>query len=248
MIDRDFLKMLTSDEAVARTLQDDRDAYRLRLDECLVGVPPQAVGGPEVRPQATEPYRTIVADPPWPYRTSTALVGNAGRGAEGGRAAGIRQIGLNNHYRTMPLADIKALSVGGLAARNAHLYLWTTNAFIEEAHVVARAWGFRPKTILTWVKTRKDDGDKPSMRTGYWFRSATEHVLFAVRGRQRLLGPSVSTAFFHPRLGHSVKPEAFFRMVEEQSPGPYLELFARRLRPGWDSWGDQIDSTIHLAS
>ena len=137
----------------------------------------------------------------------------------------------------MPVKDI--------AADAAHLYLWTTNAFMVEAHEVARAWGFEPKTILTWVKL-KLDRPEVSMKTGYWYRSATEHIVFGVRGSQRLLGPAVPTAFLLPRLPHSEKPEFFYKLIEEQSPGPYLELFARRLRPGWDSWGNEIESTIRL--
>ena len=109
-----------------------------------------------------------------------------------------------------------------------------------EAHEVARAWGFEPKTIITWVKTHKDNPTKLSMKTGYWYRSATEHILFAVRGSLRLSGPAKPTAVLSPRLPHSVKPPWCYELIERQSPGPYLELFARALRAGWDAWGDQI--------
>lgn len=122
---------------------------------------------------------------------------------------------------------------------DAHLYLWFTNAFAVEAHEVAKAWGFRPSTILTWVKTRAADG-QPSMKMGYYFRGATEHVLFAVRGSLRLRAErALPTAYLWPRLPHSVKPDAFYGLVEEASPPPYLELFARRNRLGWDAWGNQ---------
>ncbi|QDV37618.1 hypothetical protein ElP_55590 [Tautonia plasticadhaerens] len=86
------------------------------------------------------------------------------------------------------------------------------------------------------------------MKTGHWIRSATEHVLSAVRGRQRLLGPTMPTLVLHRGLPHSVKPECFYQMVEEQTPGPYLELFARRRRAGWDDWGDEVESTVRLGS
>jgi N6-adenosine-specific RNA methylase IME4 len=85
------------------------------------------------------------------------------------------------------------------------------------------------------------------MMTGYWYRSATEHVVFGVRGSQRLLGPAVPTAYLLPRFRHSEKPAFFHQLIEDQSPGPYLELFARRLRLGWDSWGNEIESTIQLS-
>lgn len=185
-------------------------------------------------------YRTILADPPWPY-PSQGPVGNGGRGAAG--AERIIQVGLKHHYPTMSIAHLKALRPP--ATDSAHLYLWTTNSFMVEAHEIAQAWGFEPKTILTWVKIRKADG-QPSMKTGYYYRSATEHIVFATRGNLRLSGPCRPTAYFLPREPHSVKPDFFYTLIEEQSPGPYLELFARRLRPTWDQWGNEIESTVHL--
>ena len=127
------------------------------------------------------------------------------------------------------------------AERDAHLYLWTTNAFMVEAHDLATAWGFKQKTILTWVKTRRDDSSRPSMKVGHYFRGATEHCLFCVRGSLRLLAAEgLPTAYLWPRLPHSVKPDAFYDLVEKASPGPYAELFARRARCGWDyPIGDQ---------
>jgi N6-adenosine-specific RNA methylase IME4 len=108
-----------------------------------------------------------------------------------------------------------------------------------EAHEVARAWGFVPKTICTWGKVQPDGS--PSMKTGNYFRGATEHVVFAVKGR--LPVPTehpTPTLWLWPRLPHSVKPDAFYDLVERLSPGPYLELFARRARLGdWHYWGDQ---------
>jgi N6-adenosine-specific RNA methylase IME4 len=191
-------------------------------------------------------FGTILADPPWPYRSPRAIVGNGGRGNQNGRAKVVIQVDASAHYPLMTLEQIKRLPVKDVAADAAHLYLWTTNAFMVEAHEVARAWGFEPKTLLTWVKIKRDRPEV-SMRTGYWYRSATEHVVFGVRGRQRLLGPTVPTAYLLPRLRHSEKPAFFHQLIEEQSPGPYLELFARRLRLGWDSWGNEIESTIQLS-
>ena len=197
------------------------------------------------RKAAFTKFGTILADPAWPYRSPRAVVGNAGRGNQNGRVKDILQVDAAVHYPLMTLEEIKRLPVKDIAADAAHLYLWTTNAFMVEAHEVARAWGFEPKTILTWVKL-KLDGLEVSMKTGYWYRSATEHIVFGVRGSQRLQGPAVPTAFLLPRLPHSVKPDFFYKLIEEQSAGPYLELFARRLRPGWDSWGNEIESTIRL--
>ncbi len=190
-------------------------------------------------------FGTILADPAWPYRSPRAVVGNGGRGNPDGHAKDITQVDASAHYPVMTLEEIKALPVEEVAADAAHLYLWTTNAFMVEAHDVARAWGFQPKTILTWVKL-KLDRPEVSMKTGHWYRSATEHIVFGVRGSQRLLGSAVPTAYLLPRLPHSEKPEFFYKLVEAQSPGPYLELFARRRWPGWDAWGNEIESTIRL--
>ena len=194
---------------------------------------------------ASTKFGTILADPAWPYCSPRAIVGNGGRGNLHGHAKNIIQVDASAHYPLMTLEAIKALPVEEIAADAAHLYLWTTNAFMVEAHEVARAWDFEPKTILTWVKI-KLDRPEVSMKTGYWYRSATEHIVFGVRGSQRLLGPAVPTAFLLPRLPHSEKPEFFYRLIEEQSPGPYLELFARRRWPGWDAWGNEIESTVQF--
>jgi len=187
-------------------------------------------------------FKTVVADPPWPYS-------NPGPKPPQLKLDGTLQLGcdVKKQYSTMTMEDIKALPVSSFLQTNAHLYLWTTNTFMEQAYSVARAWGFRPITIITWGKVYKDDEERPSMKMGYHYRSATEHVLFAVRGSLRLTGPAASTLFLHRRLPHSIKPDGFFQMVEEQSPGPYLELFARRERPGWDVWGNEVESTISLS-
>jgi N6-adenosine-specific RNA methylase IME4 len=180
-------------------------------------------------------YGTIMADPPWPYNN-----------VDGPRAAPDHQpnswdrdtgaVGSALRYGSMSIEELCKLAVP--AAEKAHLYLWTTNSFLVEAHEVARAWGFKPKTLLTWIKIKSDG--TPSMRAGYYYRGATEHILFCVRGVCRLKGPPRPTAYFGPRLAHSVKPQSLFDLAVEQSPGPYLEMFARQRRPGWDAWGNEI--------
>ena len=146
----------------------------------------------------------------------------------------------------MSVDDLKGLGLKAIASKNAHLYLWTTNSFMVEAHDLARVWGFEPKTILTWVKVKQNDLGFPSvavsMRMGTWYRSATEHAVFCVRGVQRLLGPASPTAYHWVREAHSVKPEGFYRLVEQQSPGPRIDVFARRTRAGWTSWGNEVSA------
>lgn len=190
-------------------------------------------------------FSTIVADPPWPYgdasQNGSALVRTVKR--DGSIAIGVS---MSDHYAPMSIADLCAIEVP--TTTNAHLYLWTTNAFMVEAHEIARAWGFKPKTILTWTKTHHKDAARVSMKTGYYFRGATEHCLFCVKGSLRLkTTDGLPTGYLWPRLPHSVKPDAFYDLVERASPAPYLEMFARRARLGWDYWGNEVDSTIVLA-
>ena len=164
-------------------------------------------------------FATILVDPPWPLQSG------------------------EKHYRTMSLARIKALPVGSLAARDAHLWLWTTNALLPKAYEVAEAWGFTVRSPLTWVKFRLGLGGR------YQLRNATEQLLFCTRGKAPLGSRSQPTWFNAPVTEHSRKPAEQFAIIERVSPGPYLELFARR-RPEsnqpWAVWGDQVDSDIRI--
>lgn len=183
-------------------------------------------------------FRTIVADPPWPYSTPGQIGASLEHRPNRDLTLGAGNAGSRSRYGAMEIDDLCALPVP--AADDAHLYLWFTNTFAVEAHQIATAWGFRPITILTWVKM-KAGGQEPSMKMGYYFRGATEHVLFAVRGSLRLQAKrALPTAYLWPRLLHSVKPDAFYALVEEASPPDYLELFARKTRLGWIAWGNEV--------
>lgn len=193
--------------------------------------------------------KTLMADPPWPYKTpGKGPLQSSPKHRPNSWDNPLAGSGLANRYGTMTLKDIEALPVQDLCADDCHLYLWTTNGFIEQAHAVARAWGFRPITVITWGKV-KGDGETPSMKTGYYFRGATEHVVFGVRGSLDLISErGVSTLFLHPRTAHSVKPEAFYKLVEECSPEPRVSLFERQLRPGWAVWGNEVGSDAKVAA
>jgi len=164
-------------------------------------------------------YRTIVADPPW----------KVDRGPEWASNGPSRPL----IYATMSAEEIAALPVLGLAERSAHLYLWTINAYIEDAYHIARQWGFRPSTLLTWAKRPHGIG------LGGTFSLTTEHVLFCRRGVCPALERVDSTWWEWARGRHSEKPQAFLDMVERVSPAPRLELFARTQRLGWDTWGNE---------
>lgn len=136
--------------------------------------------------------------------------------------------------------EIAAIDVASLAADDAHLYMWVTNPrLFAEPHdngtgplEILQAWGFNYKTMLTWLK--------PGLGLGYYFRGCTEHVLFGVRGAAPIPGPlRVANWFDGPRSQHSRKPEGFLDLVESVSPGPYLEMFSRRARLGWATWGNE---------
>jgi N6-adenosine-specific RNA methylase IME4 len=182
-------------------------------------------------------YRTIVADPPW-----TQPSGGPGRGQGRWRNHDRRPSELP--YATLTRSQIAALPVSDLAAPDAHLYLWTTNHFIEDAYGIARGWGFRPSVLLAWVKTPRGLG------LGGTFIQTTEYVLFARRGRLTAKR-RIETTWFHwtrPHNNHSAKPEAFLDLVEQVSPAPRLEMFSRRARLGWDTWGDEALHGTSLAA
>lgn len=174
-------------------------------------------------PFESHSFKTIYADPPW------FEVG-------GGR---IRR-GADKHYALMKTDDIvnMASEVLRVSDYNAHLYLWTTNNFLEDGLRAMKAWGFEYKTVITWVKDR--------IGLGQYFRGMTEQCLFGVRGnlpyRTRDDGKRAQgrTVIIAPKMEHSAKPIAMRQMIELVSPPLYLELFARESTPNWSAWGQEI--------
>jgi len=185
-------------------------------------------------------YRTIVVDPPWRYTVTQGLPNRYAGEAKGRRVRPTAE----GQYPTMLNDEIALLPVGEWADDCAHLYLWVTNPHLFGTGLrgasrgpapveIMRGWGFTYITLLTWHKL-----GAPGM--GFYFRGDTEHVLFGTKGRAPI-APSIreSNHFAAPRTTHSAKPDRFYEIVERVSPGPYLELFARRRRYGWDVWGDE---------
>lgn len=169
-------------------------------------------------------YRTIVADPPWAsmHQRSTYHRGKPER-----------------HYNTMPTEDIASMHVKSVAADDAHLWLWGVNRMLGAAYEVVEAWGFTPMSILTWCK--------PGPGMGYYLRNNTEHAIFATRGKPMVPERALISSWYQwPRGKHSAKPRQFQDLVEQVSPGPYLELFARSSRPGWDAWGNEAPNCVDL--
>lgn len=184
-------------------------------------------------------YGTIIADPPWSFQD------------KGSRAAPDWKA--HTLYETMSAEDILAMPVDLLAAPAAHLYLWTTDVHLALALNVMDAWGFQFKKSLAWVKRRADsapivgEDDEPQIirgplhiGMGHYFRTAKELCLFGTRGRCPAAVHNLPDVFEGPRTQHSRKPDTLHEWAEKLSPGPRIELFARRSRAGWEGWGNQF--------
>lgn len=176
---------------------------------------------------AGKKYKTIYADPPWQFRNRTGKVAPEHK----------RLL----RYSTMKLEEIKRLPVWEAADEKCHLYLWVPNALLPEGLEVMKAWGFAYKTNIIWEKVRKD-GMPDGRGVGFYFRNVTEMLLFGIRGgRNRTLEPGRSQVNLvrSEKREHSRKPDEIIPLIENCSPGPFLELFARGSREGWDMWGNQ---------
>lgn len=176
-------------------------------------------------------YKTIYADPPWQFQNRTGKV-----------APEHKRL---SRYSTMQLEEIKALPVSKVADEKCHLYLWVPNALLPEGLEVMQAWGFEYKTNIIWEKVRKD-GMPDGRGVGFYFRNVTEILLFGIRGdKNRTLDPGRSQVNLIRSIKreHSRKPDEFVNLIERCSSAPFLEIFARGDRAGWDMWGDQaVDS------
>jgi N6-adenosine-specific RNA methylase IME4 len=145
----------------------------------------------------------------------------------------------------MAFADMEALPFKWLSAQNSHLYLWCSNALLPQGFAVMQAWGFHYKGNIVWHKIRKDGG--PDGRgVGFYFRNVTELILFGIRGKLRTgaAGRRQVNFLATRKREHSRKPDEIYPIIEACSFGPFLELFARHSRPGWDSWGNEVDRSL----
>jgi N6-adenosine-specific RNA methylase IME4 len=180
-------------------------------------------------------YRTIVADPPWHYDGYATMPGNARKRGHTVKVSALP-------YSSLSLGEICQLRVP--AASSARVFLWTTNRYLPAAFVVLAAWGFSYKQTLVWHKT-----GNPSPFGGSVAPNHAEFLLVAERGDPELLGRLAGSVISAQKpYAHSQKPEVFLDLVEQVSPGPYLELFARRQRLGWDTWGDEALNHVSLES
>jgi len=183
-------------------------------------------------PDHTTPYRAVVADPPWQIAPS---MGRGGRRANATRVP----------YSFMSLPEIAALPVAELVDDDCTLYLWCTRKVFREGDgaKIARAWGFEPCGEIIWGLRNPGAGSRS-------IANDHEPVLIAKRGTPTMTASEPLGVYFWrqvyeygpagvPQKVHSAKPPGFLELVERVSPGPYLELFAREARLGWDSWGNE---------
>lgn len=176
-------------------------------------------------------YQIIYADPPWAYRDA----GNAGKR------------GASHKYPVMGIEQIMALPIREIAAPDCLLAMWWVPPMPMEALKVVTAWGFELKTMkgFTWHKRTTNGHSHFGM--GHWTRGNTEDCLFAVRGRPRRVCAGVRQFIDAAKGRHSEKPaEARDRLVTLMGDVPRIELFARDAAPGWDVWGNEVESSIAL--
>ncbi len=166
-------------------------------------------------------YKVLVADPPWSFNDKLP---GPGRGAE-------------KHYDVMTLEGIRNFQLPPLAD-DAYLFMWRVASQVPEAYEVARAWGFVPKSEIVWRKMTKHGKEHFGM--GHHVRASHETCIVAVRGKPKPRVRNVRSIFHAPVGRHSEKPDAFFELVEMMCEGPYVELFARRQRAGWQCEGNEL--------
>lgn len=167
-------------------------------------------------------FSVLVADPPWPEKKGLIPWGSA-----------------DSHYNLMTLVDIKAFGLPELQ-RDCWLFLWCPQRRIKDALEVMQAWAFKDTgSALVWCKQNAKNGGQV-MGLGYYFRMSHEFLLLGKRGKPKPLSHSIRSIFFAPRGRHSEKPDEAYRIIERFSNGPYCELFARKPRPGWTTYGKEL--------
>lgn len=180
----------------------------------------------EPLPRTDGGWKTVLADPPWRFTNRTGKVSPEHRRLY--------------QYPTLSLDEICSIPVDQTVSDDAHLYLWIPNALLRDGFRVMDNWGFRYVSNIVWAK-RRQDGGPDGGGVGFYFRNATELLLFGVRGTLRTLpaGRSQINMIEACRTKHSRKPHEQYELIESCSPGPYLEMFARYRRDGWTAWGNE---------
>jgi N6-adenosine-specific RNA methylase IME4 len=180
------------------------------------------IGVPKItkqNPSFNMKYKTIYLDPPW----------NLGGGGKIKR-------GVDKHYplmETQAIFDMKPF-IEELSDTQCHMYMWVTNNFLKSGLEIMKYWDFKYITNIVWVKN--------SFGTGQYFRGQHEILLFGRKGPAMPYKheKNIPSIVFSDKQEHSKKPKEFYRIIEKVSYPPYIELFARNRREGWDNWGNEI--------
>lgn len=190
-------------------------------------------------------YRTIVVDPPW-QTTAGRKIGIYSKSNFKQDFGVINNNSRKLSYPTMTVSEIANIKIP--AANNCHLYLWTINKYLADSFMILDMWGFKYSTTLVWAKNPMGGG------LGGAYGLASEFIIFARKGSLKTLD-RVGRNWFNWKRPykngyphHSAKPDEFFDLVETISPGPRLEMFARKKRKNWDCWGNEVDSDIDLVA
>lgn len=190
-------------------------------------------------------YNVIYVDPPWKIK--------AGRPLKGYKMENGKQLFIptsnksrDTEYPSMSIEQIKALKVSEITADDAHLYMWVTNSHLPYAFEIIKHWGFEYSTTIVWAKNRMGGG------LGGTFKITTEYLLFAKKGKLKALKTIDSTwhnvkrTYENGYPKHSKKPDYFYELIEQTSPGLKLEMFARQKREGWHIWGNELQNDVEL--
>lgn len=180
-------------------------------------------------------YATIVADPPWDYPDGVSAGGTPGKPVTTYELP----------YDSLRTEAIAALPVREWAEKDCWLFLWATNRYLPDALAVADEWGFRYRQMIVWAKL----GASPF--GGTFTHNAAEFLICAAKGNPPVVArwANHGSVLTHNRMGeHSRKPDVFMDEIEASAPAPRLEMFSRRTRLGWDTWGDQALNHVEMAS
>lgn len=178
-------------------------------------------------PKVDGGFGAILLDPPWSFETY-------------GKKHTTPHQGATDHYSVMSASDLRALPVIGSASKDCAMFMWVVDSHLDEALALGAAYGFEFKTCaFVWVKSKR--GGYPVVGMGYWTRKQTEQCWLFTRGKPKRLSKGVEQLIHCPRGPHSAKPEVQYDKIEALVGGPYLELFGRRSREGWTTWGNEAD-------
>lgn len=173
-------------------------------------------------------YKTLLIDPPWKFRNDRDKSSPTFKGCY--------------RYSTMLDSDIKDLQIKSLLEKDATVLLWVCSPILPKGVEVLRVWGLEYKASIVWEKV-KINGGTSMAGLGHLFRNSVEYILIGNKGKgsRKDKIPSLPNLIRARPREHSRKPDQQYSHIESVFKGPYIELFARAKRKGWDSWGNELE-------